>query len=45
MGALQDYDEASFRHFEGVHIGRKALTAAVKELRAQARCAGDEDGW
>lgn len=33
VGALQDYDEASLRHFEGVHVGRSALTTASDILQ------------
>lgn len=31
VGALQDYDEASFKHFQGIHVGKRALhDAAVR---------------
>lgn len=33
MGALKDYDKASFMHFQGVHVGRQVLHAAVNQLR------------
>jgi len=33
VGALRDYDESSFKHFEGVHIGRRALDQAAGRLR------------
>ena len=34
MGALQDYDEASFRHFQGVYVGRRVLAGAASQLRS-----------
>lgn len=34
MGALRDYDECSFRHFEGVHVGRRVLNQAANRLRS-----------
>lgn len=33
VGALQDYDLASFKHFQGVHVGRRALDNAASLLR------------
>lgn len=40
MGALRDYDESSFRHFMGVHVGRKALNQAADRLRQQRGVVG-----
>eukprot|EP00752_Nemacystus_decipiens_P002040 g1955.t1 len=48
VGALRDYDETSYRHFEGVHVGRAALNQAADRLRAlrgdgaRGRGGGDE---
>lgn len=47
MGALRDYDEASFRHFEGVHVGRRALDQAAsrfRDSRGEGARAPDEAG-
>ncbi|CAM9192704.1 unnamed protein product, partial [Pylaiella littoralis] len=33
VGALEDYDECAFRHFQGVHVGRRALHEAVNQIR------------
>lgn len=34
VGALRDYDECSFRHYRGVHVGRRALDQAANQLRS-----------
>ncbi|CAM9154920.1 unnamed protein product, partial [Sphacelaria rigidula] len=53
VGALKDYDEAAFQHFQGVHIGKAALHNAAAVLHgslkhtnhvSDTRTAGDNHG-
>ncbi|CAM9963823.1 unnamed protein product, partial [Ectocarpus sp. 13 AM-2016] len=43
VGALQDYDECSFRHFREVHVGRRALDQAASKLRSRVISRRGED--
>lgn len=38
VGALKDYDEATFKHFQGVHVGKTVLHNAAALLHGDRNC-------
>lgn len=44
IGALQDYDEAAFKHFAAVHVGQRALHTAASTLHHKDVAGANGDG-